>query len=192
MTTVEPQPPRFAVDVTPEGLRATLPAGHSVFAMLFLCVWLVGWTFGEFQALQQLQSPSEKTPSLFLFVWLAGWTVGGVFAVATLAWQLAGAEIITVGGNVLTYRIETWGIGLTRSYWLADVKRLRAVGVAKQPFGSQAAWFPPFAGATVGAVAFDYGARTIRFGAALEEAEALLLVNQLGRQTPQVHDAMAS
>ncbi len=48
---VEPGAPRFTVDITPDGLRATLPARRSAFAMVFLCLWLVGWCFGEVHAI---------------------------------------------------------------------------------------------------------------------------------------------
>ena len=182
--TVEPEPPRYALDVTAEGVRALIPARRSVFTLLFMCVWLCGWAFGEMHAIDELLSRSEKTPVPFLMVWLAGWTLGGALALAGVAWQLAGREIISIGSTTLEHRVEAFGMGRTRSYRLSDVKHLRATDNALSAFGSQAAWLPPITGSGFGPIAFDYGARTIRLAPALEEAEAKLLVNGLASRLP--------
>ena len=182
---VEPESARFAIETTPDGLRAVVPARRSSFVLLFMCVWLGGWVFGEVHAIQELLSPSEKTPYLFLLVWLAGWTLGGALAIGTVAWQFAGREVISVGSSTLEHRIEAFGIGRTRSYRLSEVKNLRATDYSANPFTNQAAWFPPVTGSGFGPVAFDYGARTMRLAPALEAAEAKLLVTKLSSRLPR-------
>lgn len=185
MNHVEPQAPRYSIELTTEGLRATVPARRSWFLVPFLCLWLVGWAFGEISAIQQLISPSEQTPFLFLLVWLAGWTVGGAFAFGTLVWQLAGREVIIVNADTFLHRVEAMGFGWPRAYRSRDVRNLRATDYSMNPFTNQAAWYPPLWGAGAGPVAFDYGARTLRLAAALDEAEAKLLVSKLAERLPR-------
>ncbi len=182
---VEPQSPRFTVESTSEGLCAVLPARRNWFVVLFLCAWLVGWVFGEVTAIHQLLSPSENSPRLFMLAWLVGWTLGGAFALAAVLWQLAGREVISVSAATLMHRVEAFGLGWSRAYKASEVKALRATEYASNPFTSQAAWFPPVTGSGFGPVAFDYGARTLRLGAALEEAEAKLLVEKLAARLPR-------
>jgi len=176
---VEPQSPRFTLETTADGHRAVIPARHNWFVVLFLCAWLVGWVFGEVTVIYQLLSPSEKTPWLFLLAWLAGWTLGGAFALGAVLWQLAGREVVSVSPATLLHRVEAFGLGWSRSYKASEVKNFRATEYSTNPFTNQAAWFPPLTGSGFGPVAFDYGARTLRLGAALEEAEAKLLVQKL-------------
>jgi hypothetical protein len=185
---VEPESPRFTLENTPNGLQAIVPARKNVFVLLFMCVWLCGWVFGEVNAIRELLAPSESTPNLFLMVWLAGWTLGGAFALGTLAWQLAGREVISIGNATLEHRVEAFGVGRTRTYRLSEVKDLRATEYSSNPFTNQAAWFPPVTGSGMGPVAFDYGARTMRLALALEEAEAKLLVSKLASRLPRKLD----
>jgi hypothetical protein len=181
---VEPQSPRFTVECTTEGLRAVVPARRNWFVLLFLCTWLVGWVFGEVAVTCQLLSPSEGTPQLFLLAWLVGWTLGGAFALTAVLWQLAGKEVISVNAATMLLRVEAFGLGWSRAYKASEVKNLRATEYASNPFTNQAAWLPPLIGSGFGPVAFDYGARTFRLGAAFDEAEAKLLVERLVTRLP--------
>jgi hypothetical protein len=181
---IEPQTARFEIDNTRDGLRAVIPATRNWFIMLFLLAWLGGWAFGELSAVRELLTASAKTPTAFLSFWLVGWTIGGAFALATVLWQVAGREVITVNSTTLSYRVEILGLGRTRSYRAAEVKGLRATDYSINPFTNQRAWFPPITGSGVGPVAFDYGARTIRVAPSLEEAEAKMLVRALAAKLP--------
>jgi hypothetical protein len=179
---IEPQTARFRSGDTPEGYRVVIPARRNWFVLLFLCAWLAGWVFGEVSALEDLMKGGDKTPVAFLSFWLVGWTLGGAFAAATLLWQLAGREIITLGSGALSYRAEACGIGRTRSFRASEVKDLRSTDYSVSLFTNQRSWFPPVFGSGYGPVAFDYGARTFRVAPSLDEAEAKLLVGELSRR----------
>jgi hypothetical protein len=153
--------------------------------MLFLIVWLGGWSFGEASAIRELSNPGDKAPSAFLAFWLVGWTLGGAFAISAVLWQLAGREVITVNSVALSHRVEVFGFGRTRTFRASDVKSLRSTEFASNAFTNQRAWFPPLAGSGYGPVAFDYGARTIRIAPSLEEAEAKMLVQELSSRLPR-------
>ncbi|HET6898965.1 MAG TPA: hypothetical protein VFK70_11475, partial [Vicinamibacteria bacterium] len=64
-----------------------------------------------------------------------------------------------------------------REYRLADVRHLR-VSVPPPDAGR---WSPPLRfGREPGVLAFDHGARTVRFGEGLDEGEASLVLAELG------------
>jgi len=153
--------------------------------MLFLVAWLGGWAFGEVNAAGELIHAGDKTPSAFLAFWIVGWTLGGLITFGTVLWQLAGREVLTVNSLSLTHRLEIFGIGVNRSYGASDIRNLRATEYSHSPFTNQNAWFPPLFGSGYGPLAFDYGARTIRVGSSLEEAEAKLLAGSLVPYLPR-------
>lgn len=181
---IEPQTARFQIVTTSDGLRAIIPARRNLFIMLFLFVWLGGWGVGEVNASRELLSAKATTSTAFLSFWLVVWTIGGAFAFTTILWQIAGREVITVNPSTLSYRVEIFGLGRTRSYRAIDVRSLRATEYSMNPANNQSAWYPPLTGSRNGLVAFDYGARTIRLAPSLEEAEAKLLVRSLSSILP--------
>lgn len=153
--------------------------------MLFLLAWLGGWTIGETNVAGQLLSAGDKTPTAFLSFWLVGWTLGGLFALGTVLWQLAGREVVTATSSALLYRIEVFGVGISRSYGASYIKNLRATEPSISPTWNQRRMLPPLFGPGNGLIAFDYGARTIRIGSSLEEAEAKSLVDSLIQHLPR-------
>ena len=183
---VELSAPRYSLEQTAEGLRVTIPARRNWFVLLFLLVWFAGWLFGEVTVSNQVIHPVRNEPDrLFLVVWLLAWTIGGAFAIAAAAWQLAGREVITFDSATLSHRVEAFGIGRTRTFRLADVRRLRATEWSNSPFSNQRMWFPPVFGGGYGPLAFDYGARTFRIAPGLDEAEANMLVQELKGRIPR-------
>lgn len=182
---VEPEAPRFVVENLTRGAKVTIPARCSWFAVIFLSVWLVGWVLGEITAVKQLLAPSEKTPVVFLLVWLAAWTFGGATAVATMAWQVAGKEILTFDAASLERRLEAFGIGRSRRYRMAEIRNLRRNASVLGSLMPQWRLVSPMLGYGAGSVAFDYGARTVQVAAALEQVEAKLLIDALSPHLPR-------
>jgi hypothetical protein len=176
------QSPRYTLDRTADGIRAIIPAAKNWFLLLFLSVWLCGWFFGESSAIATLAGHSfsgKVQPVGFLAIWLLFWTAGGVAVVATLLWQFSGREIIALNSTRLTYRIEAFVFGRSRSYPIRDVTDLRA---SVSPFYRLQRWGRfglPFGADGAGSVVFDYGGRTIRMAPGLDEAEAKMLVKEL-------------
>jgi len=171
---------------TPAGLVVNIPSTKNLILILFLGFWLCGWFFGEFSAIRQLETGKTAAGiSLFMVVWLGGWTVGGCVAIYFWLWNVAGHEIISLTPTSLTIRRDILGFGRSREYDLPNVKNLRIVptlGIANFNYTAQS-----FAG---GSMAFDYGAKTFRFGGGLDEAEAPHLIEVLKSRYP--FDAAAS
>lgn len=163
------------IDEDSDGLGFCIPARREVFGFLFLAVWLVITFFGLMFAIP-LIAGGEK-PRLFLIVWSILWTLGGARAAFTEIWMIAGQERVLLKTRTLLHRYEVFGIGRGREYELARVRNLRVSPVSLPAWWERARsefWEPGG-----GVVAFDYGAKTIRFGAALDEAEANMVVSRM-------------
>jgi hypothetical protein len=163
---------RSIIEETPRGLKVTVPSPRNLFGLLFLPVWLVGWAFGEISALRALSSGRGEGPGSFLFVWLAFWSLGGAWALLTFLRMLLGKERLELDGEVIRVQHELFGIGRSKEYELRHVQALRVANAGQVPVGWRG--FAP----GHGAIAFDYGAQTVRIGDGLDEAEAKQIISR--------------
>ncbi|MCI0570341.1 MAG: hypothetical protein L0Y66_06295 [Myxococcaceae bacterium] len=176
--------PRALTTTIPGGLRIVIPTRKNLFVLLFLTLWLCGWAFGEVAVASKFLSGSVgvEAPTAFLSVWLIGWTLGGAFAVVAWIWNAFGREVIAVEAGELRVRHETLRLGWTRVF---DASHVRAWRISPPAFDP---WSPSgslrFWGLGGGLLAFDYGARTFRMAAAIEEAEATTIAEELRAWLP--------
>lgn len=148
--------------------RVSIPSRLNAFVMLFLFAWLGGWTVGGLAAFRAVSSAfREGRTEWFIMFWLMAWTLGEVVVAWILLYMLGGAEVITVSPGSLTIRLAAFGLGRT---WEYDSSQIRALRVVPNYVGPQR-WS--------GSVAFDYGARTIKFARDIDEAEASMVVSDL-------------
>ncbi len=122
----------------------------------------------------------------FTAFWLVGWTIGGGFAMYVWAWQLAGREVITLDTRTLTTKRHVKGIGRSHEFDVAHVSNLRVSLQTFNMFDMSAGFANSMAfwGLGGGTIAFDYGAKTFRFGNGVDEAEARHLVEALNKVLP--------
>lgn len=169
--------PRYVVERDGPGERIRIRARRQIFPLLFLPVWLAGWTAGGVMAIRQV----FENFSAFLLFWLCGWALGWVFAASTIAWMIWGSEVLAVVGRDLEVSTQIGPWSRRKVYRGSEIRDL---GVSDtNPF--QAFRFDsPLVGGRRGMIRFDYGARTIRAGASLEEAEAKMVVERLAGKLP--------
>lgn len=178
MAFVQPALMRSTVTPEPNGIKVVIPAKRNWFILLFLTFWLCGWVVGEFSV--PLVLFKQNTPAgakLFSLAWLGGWTVGGGFAIYTWLWQLKGAEIITFTPSGLLKKRSIFGYGRQQEYSIQHINNLRVATQGYNPFDFSSGG--QFWGISGGTIAFDYGAKTYRFGAGLDESEANQIVKQM-------------
>jgi hypothetical protein len=175
----EKKAPRFVVETVDGREQITIKAQRSIFVMLFLMVWLSGWTFGGIAAMTSL----TKNFQPFLVIWLGGWALGWVFAGAALGWMLSGAEIVRVIGSDLEIAYRLFGFTRRKLFRGSDIRDLSAYSTPV--FGRYNQMSLPFFSANKsGCFKFSYGARTVYAGSGLDESEGRLIVDRLRKRLP--------
>ncbi len=178
MTRVEPECARFEVECSNEGLRIIIPTRRRILLIFFLGFWLCGWVMGEVTVIQHLASDQAlKNEGLFLLAWLGAWTMGGIFAILTWLNLISGREVVQLNERAISLSREVLGVGRPKEFDLANVADLR---LSVQPYNPMD-WNSglQFWGLGGGILAFDYGAKTFRFGAGLDESEGKLILARI-------------
>ena len=178
MAKIHPHQSRISITDTSQGLRIVIPYSRSWFVIFFLGFWICGWAVAEYMVSSQfLKGDAPPEGELFMLAWFGVWTIGGLVAIYALLWQVMGKEIVTVYGQMFRTRHDIGGFGFNKDYDLVQMRDLRTTPVGFNPLdlsSSLQLW-----GIGGGVIAFDYGARTIRFGAGLEEGEAKEIVTAI-------------
>jgi hypothetical protein len=147
--------PRTTVWDEADGVRISFPPKRD-WSILFLVVWLAFWTFSGMH--------SWRTRINHFDLFTAVWLFGELWASYVVLDSVGGSEIILVNSETLTRTRKIFGLGLSRTYQVREMGNLRFQrGLSRQP----------------SRIAFDYGARTISFGAYTGEAEACELINKI-------------
>jgi len=186
---VKPPGPRHTATDEADGLAIRIPSRRNIFLFAFLTIWLCGWAFGEVSALITFFKFAQKEPGAasFLIIWLCGWTLGGAFAIYTWLWQLKGCEIITVSPTALGIKRDLFGRGRTKYYDVSEIRELRVTPLTYSPFDFRSGM--AFWGIGGGALAFDYGFKTYRFGAGVDEVEARIILQMMIARLPRLSNA---
>ena len=172
---------RYLIEQAGDGEKIRIKAQRQIFALLFLPVWLTGWTAGGVAAISQLISQFQP----FLAIWLILWALGWVFAASTIVWMVAGSETVKVVGGDLEVAQHALGFSRRRLYEGRMIRHLAAASRPAWPF--RYTWQVPFFGSTrQGAISFNYGARTYYVAAALDESEARQVVEWLNKRLPMI------
>jgi hypothetical protein len=166
---------RSSVEQLADGLQYRIPAKRNAGTVIFLPIWLVAWAFGEVMATRGLIQGTGPS-RLFLGAWLAIWTFGGFSALYTWLAQMMGKELVTLTPSTLDIKHDVTGFERTREYDLAQVRNLRVSPAPDQTRLFRRTQRGPF---DSGVIAFDYGAKTYRFGAGIDESEAAMIVGEL-------------
>ncbi len=199
---VKPIPPRHKVAELDSEVQVTLPSRKNVFRIGWYGLWLLLWGYitggllyiwglfivGLIGSVTGLLSepPSDGesyAPLLMVIASLMPFVIVllamGSVAIFAFLWQINGSEIIEVKEQalVITKRVFRWK--RPKLYEMASVKdiRLNTQGLS---------FFPPYRAVQEllghnGLIAFDYGARTYRFGLDIDEAEAKQIISVLNQ-----------
>lgn len=192
--------PRYSKSNSEKGFIITIPSKKNWFIILFLGFWLIGWAVGEISVIGILSAgllkavtggiPDALTAGagafsgLFMVAWLGGWTVGGAFAIYAWLWQVKGYEKITISHDGFKVEKNTPIWTRSKEYRIQDVVYLRMSSSNSSIWsmsGGMELW-----GITGGQLAFDYGAKTIRFGIGLDEAEAKQILKEIQAKHPDI------
>lgn len=171
MATIQSADSRITIEDTSQGLHIVMPGRRSWFVICLLGFWVCGWAVAEVMvAAQFLNGDAPPEGEFFMVTWFVVWTASGLLAIYALLWQVLGKEIVAVQGQTFKTRRNVGRFGFDREYDLSQMRNLRIEPVGFSPVdlsSSLQLW-----GVGGGVIAFDHGARSYRFGAGLDEAEA--------------------
>ncbi len=168
-----------------EGLKITMPVKRNWFVIIFLCAWLGGWFMGENSAIDQvLNSDVPLSENLFILFWLIGWTIGGIFAFTSLLWMLIGEEDLFFTYESLTVVKNLFEILKPKKFIITEVKNFR-ISTRNKMFDNKLN-FSSLSSGKFGIIAFDYGAKTIKLGTSIDEAEARMLIEKIRSRYPHL------
>lgn len=178
MTYVALGTPRFSILPTVEGKAPVIPSARNILIVLFLSLWLGGWTFGGIGAMAALVETGEP----FLAFWLCGWASGWLMASFILSRMLTGRQRLRVIGGDL--EVETVMLGYSRRA-LYRARDIRGLSVQAPVWQARQTPPMPLLGASRGTVRFTYGRRTFSTGFGKDEAEGAAIVEWLQKKLPE-------
>ena len=106
-----------------------------------------------------------------------GFLIIELWAVYSLLWRLAGKEVVTATKDVFVVTRNLFGWKRYKAYKTSDISALRI----SRPNDYRSELFSEFRRMFGGAgtIAFDYGAKSFRFGAGLDEAEGRQIIRKI-------------
>jgi len=175
---ITPSEPRHTIEDAGEVLRITIPSPkrrYPIFSAGFGLVWIL--VFSVFFS-RSLFGPNYEGENWFPYFWTLGMILAGAYAIVILLWLLFGAEVIKIDHAGIKTRRQVFGLGRTLDYEGNHIRRLRAAPMVyattyRSNFTSE------YLGWAGGQIAFDYGAKTARFGSGVDEAEARMIVDAI-------------
>ena len=193
-TIVKPIAPRYVVTQQDGTLRITLPSRKQwltiipggLFVVAWAAIMMVVAVGGVLVLLQLLAHPetlaAELFPLAFFTIWIGLFSVGGLIALYNTVWNLAGREVIDVSRQRIRLSRVIPGWGRSRDYLAEHIRDLRvSPQFIPRLYRRQMSLFS--LGEGLGQLAFDYGARTIRFADA-DEAEAKMILAEIRQRFP--------
>jgi hypothetical protein len=166
-----------------DGLKIIIPSSKHLFTIIFFSIWLIGWAVGEGSVISLfLNSDTPLHENLFEIFWLIGWTFGGVWAFYGLLWMLIGDEKIVIKGDSINIQQSLFAVFKGKSYAISDIKNIRVSNIVKDE--TRRNLYFPGAMNKSGIIAFDYGAKTIRFAQSVDESEANIIVQKMKNYNP--------
>jgi hypothetical protein len=175
----KPTTQRSSILINGNSLEINIPAKKKWFAVAVMCLWLIGFVIGGKMLIDD--SLNGDNPSIvknFLIFGVAGWSVAVVCTITMILWLTGGVEIVKVDGGILELRKQIFSVGLTRKYQIDAIRHLTINSISDDDqfgFGTSR----DLLSLKGGVVKFDYGMKTIKFGAGIDEAEGRLLIQTL-------------
>lgn len=174
MPFVPPPRARSTVIDSSSGLEVIIPAKKNPWPFVVLGFCFVIWALFSLALGDLVFSRGllpESIPELFLLTALGAWALGGIGFFCACLWLLLRRERVRLQRDSLLIQREALGYSRNRDFELTHVQDLRVAPVHLS---------------LSGLLAFDYGARTFRFGSGLDEAEARSIAEALLARNPAI------
>jgi len=171
-------------------LIISIPSPKYWAMMAFLGLWLILWLAADLFVLWlMIFGGSDAPPAAILLIWWLFWTIGGGLALYQFAWQVSGKEVVEVANQSIKLSQVCLGIHPSKEYSASHIRDLRVSSSNVNLNHPMLQWTyfynQPWYHNMSGSLAFDYGARTFRFGMSIDEAEAKQIIAEIQEKFPQ-------
>lgn len=195
---IAPYHSRCEVNDEFDSLSIRVPSPRNELKVLYLFLMLIAWTYSEVAAIGHvrdlLHSPNPfagvdhpdptriRDGLIFMSIWLTLWTVGGLAIWCSFFWMLVGGQRLEVTKDTLCVSQSLAGIDFwKREFSSIHVEDLRVAPVCEvSPYSRQ-----PFPGWEPGAIAFEYGARTVFIARGADEGEGKFILKVIADRFPK-------
>jgi hypothetical protein len=178
MTKVSPGKPRADITRTADGMQVRIRGQRKSYGLFLLVFWAL--LFFSFLA-TGFDAASRSHGQVDYFALFFPLLVMVLFFIPVI-WFMLSVEVVRINSRELAVGRKLLGLGRMREFELASVKDLRS-SPQIMPWGGYGMQYMTLF-QSGGAIAFDYGFKTYRFGSGLEEAEAKYLVKEIGLRFP--------
>jgi hypothetical protein len=127
----------------------------------------------------EIYKPIDPNSSVLIAVFLSTWILLILFSLVAIFFKV---EIIKFYKDKVFVETRVLFFATKRQYDRLHVLRLRILQVAES---SGSIFIAP-------SLAFDYGARTVRFGRGMDEAEAIQILERVGAKFPQYEAVLST
>ncbi|MBN1315999.1 MAG: hypothetical protein JXA42_11040 [Anaerolineales bacterium] len=184
--------PRYIKSELAAGINIRIPREIELFNMLFTGFWLLGWSIGELiviaifigELVNKVTVMTNDFPVLHLVLFLGVWSFSGIFLLIEWQWHIKGFEVIKIYGDSLILEQQSYFYKRSKQFRLEKVELLRVTNPKKDIWSMLSGL--GMLGKTERTRAFDYGAKTIRFGIGLDEAEAKMILDDIQQEYPDL------
>jgi len=182
---VKPLAPRYTIEDLGDKLVVSMRSLKIWSAIFVFGIWSFCWAGIEiFLIFALVNGKATVKGDRFSFaIFTLLWTGLGAFFIYNLLQQLLGKEEIQVTDQAITISQVVLGYRRSKEYLAEYIKDLGLMHVGMQDLVSREAPFPWRS--HLGSISFDYGARTYRFAASLDDAEAKQLIAAMQQKYPQ-------
>ncbi|MBK8421315.1 hypothetical protein [Candidatus Villigracilis saccharophilus] len=182
---IKPTQPRHKVQQLNDGIQIVLPSKKNFFRIIWFVLGLAMWVFmtGSVVFITSLLiiglgSNNGKWIFIGFLAFILLFLVSlGAYIIYSLLWQFIGKEIIIVKNDTLRISRQIFNRNKFLEYSTPSISGLRSSTPQPVLFASIKI-FKNISGQN-GMIAFDYGAKTVRFGFEIEESEAKKIVSVL-------------
>jgi len=189
---VKPPAPRHTSEDLGNKLIISIPSLKTWFLTIYLGFCIIIWAIFELLipgAFLFNRNSVDTPPVLFLVFSFILLTVFGLFLIYNFAWQVTGKELIEVTTEFIIIRRVNLGLSSPKEYSSNFIKELRVSSSNMNLNHPMLIWsysyYYPWHPHNMGSLAFDYGARTFRFGGGVDEAEAKQILAEIQQKYPQ-------
>lgn len=196
--------PKYKKTRTKTKLCFILPAKKNWLVILFYGFLFLNWGIGGLFSVTMFVSEIFTIFSddgiffmkiffiLFMIFWIIMWAVSSFFVLVNILWQFKGSEELILTNKSITIKRSLFIISQSNHYDIKSIQDLRinpGKGQVLDFITQNTMAFLFLFKITTGKILFDYGAKSVYFGLALEEAEAKMILEDIKKLKSELFES---